>query len=113
MTQTTDSQWPCWERRAYRKSDGDNWRTGSLHQRDPNAMEIDAKKNDSRKRTFLMKQKLCFKCEGQGHLARDCKGKKKDIKDIHALLTALTAKEKRELLSLPNTSLTEEKDEDF
>ena len=26
---------------AYRKSDGDNWRTGSLHQRDPDAMEID------------------------------------------------------------------------
>ena len=67
-----------------------------------------------------MKQGLCFKCEGQGHLARDCKGKKKDasppkkdIKDIHALLTALTAEEKRELLSLPNTSLTEEKDKDF
>ena len=35
------------------------------------------------------------------------------FKDIHALLIALTAKEKRELLSLPNTSLTEEKDEDF
>ena len=60
-----------------------------------------------------MKQGLCFKCEGQGHLARDCKEKKKDIKDIHALLTALTAEEKRELLSLPNTSLTKEKDEDF
>ena len=51
---------------------------------------------------------------------RDCKGKKKDtsspkkdIKDIHALLTALTAEEKRELLSLPNTSLTKEKDKDF
>ena len=26
---------------AYRKSDGDNWRADSLHQRDPNAMEID------------------------------------------------------------------------
>ena len=53
-------------------------------------------------------------------MARDCKRKKKDtsppkkdIKDIHALLTALTAKEKSELLSLPNTSLTKEKDEDF
>ena len=67
-----------------------------------------------------MKQGLCFKFEGQGHLARDYKGKKKDtsppkngIKDIHALLTALTAEEKRELLSLPNTSLTKENDEDF
>ena len=84
---------------AYRKSDGDNWRAGSLHQRDPNAMEIDAM--TAEKRTFLMKQGLCFKCEGQGHLARDCKEKKKDtsppkkdIKDIHALLTALTAKER-------------------
>jgi Retrotransposon gag protein len=103
---------------AYRKSDGDNWRTGSLHQRDPNAMEIDVM--TAEKQTFLMKQGFCFKCEGWGHLARDCKGKKKDtsppkkdIKDIHALLTALTAKEKKELLSLPNTSLTKEKDEDF
>ena len=103
---------------AYIKSDGDNWRAGSLYQRGPNAMEIDAM--TAEKQTFLMKQGLCFKCEGWGHLARDCKGKKKDIsppkkniKDIHALLTALTAKEKRELLSLPNTSLTKEKDEDF
>ena len=102
----------------YKKSDSDNWRSGSSHQRDPNAMDIDAM--TAEKRTFLMKQGLCFKCEGRGHLARDCKGKKKDaspqkksVKDIHALLAALTAEEKKELLSLPNTGLTEEKDEDF
>jgi len=102
----------------YKKSDSDNWRSGSSHQRDPYAMDIDAM--TAEKRTFLMKQGLCFKCEGRGHLARDCKGKKTDaspqkksIKDIHALLAALTAEEKKELLSLPNTGLTEEKDEDF
>ena len=34
-------------------------------------MEIDAM--TAEKRTFLMKQGLCFKCEEWGHLARDCK----------------------------------------
>ena len=58
------------------------------------------------KQTYLMKQGLCFKCEGCGHLARDYKGKKKDtspkknINDIHAMLMALTDEEKKGLLGL-------------
>lgn len=85
--------------------------------RDPNAMDVDAMTTE--KRTMLMKQGLCFKCEGKGHLARDCKGKKKEttppkrtVKDIHALLTALSAEEAKELLALQNKE-AEEKKEDF
>src|ERR1700734_63338 len=88
--------------------------------RDPNAMDIDAM--SAEKRTSLMKQGLCFKCEGRGHLARDCKGKKKDnshppkrnMKDIHAMLTALTDEEKKELLGLQGGEKgKEKKDKDF
>ena len=62
-----------------------------------------------------MKQGLCFKCEGRGHLARDCKGKKKDtspknINDIHAMLMALTDEEKKGLLGLQQTEIKEEED---
>ena len=66
--------------------------------------------------TFLMKQGLCFKCEGQGHLARDCKGKKKDtspkksINDIHAVLMALTDEEKKGLLGIQQTEMKSEED---
>jgi hypothetical protein len=68
------------------------------------------------KRTFLMKQGLCFKCEGRGHLARDCKGKKKDtspkrnINDIHAMLLALTDEEKKGLLGMQQTEMKNEED---
>ena len=61
-----------------------------------------------------MKQGLCFKCEGRGHQARDCKGKKKDtslkknINDIHAMLMALTDEEKKGLLGLQQTEIEEE-----
>jgi hypothetical protein len=95
---------------------GDLWgRTGSSssNQRDPNAMEVDAMTMD--KRTTLMKQGLCFKCEERGHLARDCKKKKKrDMKGIHALLTALSKEEKEELLALQGGSKDSgSKDADF
>ena len=57
-----------------------------------------------------MKQGLCFKCEGWGHLAKDCKGKKKDnsspkknINDIHAMLMQLTEDEKKGLLGMQQT----------
>ena len=68
------------------------------------------------KQTFLMKQGLCFKCKGQGHLARDCKGKKKDtslkksINDIHAMLMALTDEEKKGLLGIQQTEMKNEED---
>ena len=60
----------------YGKSDADNWRASSLNRKDPNAMDIDTMIME--RQTYLMKQGLCFKCEGHGHLARDCKGKKRD-----------------------------------
>ena len=76
--------------------------------RDPNAMDVDAMTTE--KRTALMKKGLCFKCEQKGHLAKDCPGKKKNnVKDIHALLTALSEEEKKELLALQGKN----KDEDF
>jgi len=88
------------------RSANDNWRGGSSYRKDPNAMDIDAMMT-TEKRMALMRQGLCFKCEERGHLARDCKGKKKDtflqkknIKDIHALLTELTKEEKEELVTL-------------
>jgi hypothetical protein len=90
---------------------------GRTNTKDPMAMDIDAMTME--KRTSLMKQGLCFKCEGRGHLARDCKGKKKDnnppkrnMKDIHALLTALSDEEKKELLGLQGGDKGKEK-EDF
>jgi Ty3 transposon capsid-like protein/Zinc knuckle len=88
-----------------------NWKK----ERDPDAMDIDAMTAD--RRATLMKQGLCFKCEGRGHLARDCKGKKKDtappkknIKDIHAMLLTLSADETKELLGMQKTD--EKKDDE-
>jgi Ty3 transposon capsid-like protein/Zinc knuckle len=87
---------------------GQLWRSSGNNQRDPNAMDIDAMTTE--KREYLMKQGLCFKCEERGHLARDCKKKKKDappqkknIKNIHALLSTLTKEEEEELVALRNT----------
>ena len=61
----------------------------------------------------ITKQGLCFKCEGLGHLAKDCKGKKKDnsslkknINDIHAMLMQLTEDEKKGLLGMQQTVTT-------
>ena len=90
-------------RTAYRKSDDVIWRATSSNRRHPNAMDIDTM--TAEKRTSLMKPGLCFKCQGRGHLAKDCKGKKKDnsspkknINDIHAMLMQLTEDEKKGLL---------------
>lgn len=93
---------------AYRGNDRNqnrNWfKTNEM--KDPNAMDVDAMMTDE-KRASLMRQGLCFKCEERGHLARDCKKKKnstppqrKNVKDIHALLAALTEEEKDELVTL-------------
>lgn len=94
---------------VYGKPDNDNWRAGSSYRRDPNAMDIDVMTTD--KRTSLMKQGLCFRCEEKGHLARDCKKAKKNappqkrnIQDIHAVLATLNKEEKKELLSLQEAS---------
>ena len=68
-------------------------------------MDIDAMMTDERQAT-LMRQGLCFKCEGKGHLAKECKTKKnpstqkRSVKDIHALLAELTKEEKEELVTL-------------
>ena len=93
-------------RTAYGKSDDVNWRATSSNQRDLNAMDIDTM--TAEKQTSLMKQGLCFKCKGQGHLAKDCKGKKKDnsslkknINNIHAMLIQLTEDEKKGFNGLP------------
>jgi hypothetical protein len=54
---------------------------------DPNAMQVDAMTNE--KRTALMKKGACFICEEPGHLARDCKKKKKKAaKKINATETS-------------------------
>ena len=42
--------------------------------RDPNAMDVDTITTD--KRTQLMKSGSCFKCEKQGHRAKDCPNKR-------------------------------------
>ena len=61
-----------------------------------------------------MKQGLCFKWEGRGHLAKDCKGKKKDnsslkknINNIHAILMQ---HEKKGLLGMQQTEMKKEED---
>ena len=65
-----------------------------------------------------MKQGLCFKCEGRGHLAKDCMGKIKDnsslknINDIHAMLMQLTEDEKKGLLGMQQTEMKKEEDFD-
>ena len=101
-------------RTAYGKSDDVNWRATSSNQRDLNAMDIDTM--TAEKRTSLMKQGLRFKCEGQGHLAKDYKGKKKDnsspknINDIHAMLMQLTEDEKKGVLGMQQTEMKKEED---
>lgn len=84
-----------------------NYEQGRAHTsiKDPYAMDIDAMMTDERRAT-LMRQGLCFKCEGKGHLAKECKTKKnpstqkRSVKDIHALLAELTKEEKEELVTL-------------
>ena len=78
-------------------------------------MDIDTM--TAEKQTSLMKQGLCFKCEGWGHLAKDCKGKKKDnsspkknINNIHAMLMQLTEDEKKGLLGMQQTEMKKEED---
>ena len=78
-------------------------------------MDIDTM--TAEKQTSLMKQGLCFKCEGRGHLAKDCKGKKKDnsspkknINNIHAMLIQLTEDEKKGLLGMQQTEMKKEED---
>src|SRR5271168_846791 len=46
--------------------------------KDPNAMDIHTMSID--KRTLLMKEGKCFRCEEAGHLAKDCKKEKKQEK---------------------------------
>ena len=80
-------------------------------ERDPFAMDIDGM--SSEKRAYMMKKGLCFKCEKPGHRSRDCeeeddkkkdKGKKpfkkRNVREIHALLQTLSKNEMAELLSL-------------
>jgi hypothetical protein len=69
-------------------------------ERDPNAMDVDAMSIE--KRDEMMKKGLCFNCEGQGHLSRDCpqkKGggrtpntpKKMGAKELYTHIRSLTA----------------------
>ena len=102
-------------RTVYGKSDDVNWRATSSNRRDLNAMDIDTM--TAEKQTSLMKQGLFFKCKGQGHLAKDCKGKKKDnsslkknINNIHAMLMQLTEDEKKGLLGMQQTETKKEED---
>jgi hypothetical protein len=92
---------------AYSKTSSEHWGRGNTsHQRDQYAMDVDAMTTEER--TTLMKQGRCFLCRLFGHMARDCpkKGKKtpppakKNVQDIHAMLTGLTKEEKEELLAL-------------
>lgn len=71
--------------------------------RDPNAMDVDVMSTE--KRTALMRKGACFICEEPGHLARNCPRKKntnqkKTVKEIHALIDAMSKEEKEELASL-------------
>jgi Zinc knuckle len=43
--------------------------------KDPNAMDVDALTLE--KRNEMMRKGLCFNCEEQGHLSKDCPKKKK------------------------------------
>jgi Zinc knuckle len=44
-------------------------------EKDPNAMDVDALTLE--KRNEMMRKGLCFNCEEQGHLSKDCPKKKK------------------------------------
>jgi hypothetical protein len=71
--------------------------------KDPNAMDVDAMTTE--KRTALMRKGACFNCEEPGHLARNCPKKKytyqkKSVKEIHALIDAMSKEEKEELATL-------------
>ena len=115
-----------------------NYFEGKKHrdERDPDAMDID--RMSIEKRTTLMKKGACFICEEPGHMAKDhyelekkkkekktnvrrastsSLKKKQDVKEIHALLQALSTEETKELLALQSSSQEKEErdddDEDF
>ena len=100
-------------------------------EKDPDAMDVDAMTTE--KRNALMKKGACFICEETGHLARERKeymekkkgktrgnnspsSQRKTIKEIHALIQALSPKETKELLALQTAGQEkegkEEKDEE-
>ena len=93
-------------------------------------MDIDAMSTE--KRAALMKKGACFICEEPGHMARDHDeykkkqkktnirrtsttpsgpSKKKNVKEIHALLQALSKEETKELLALQ--SVNEDKEQEL
>lgn len=94
-------------------------------EKDPNAMDIDAMTTE--KRAALMRKGACFICEEPGHLARDHKeyekkkGKtlgntspppKRNIKEIHALIQALSPQETKDLLELHSANQEKEVKDD-
>jgi hypothetical protein len=50
--------------------------TQTKRKRDPDAMDVDRAEMDPALREKLMKSGSCFRCQKQGHLARDCPKKK-------------------------------------
>ena len=110
-----------------------NYRGKSKEERDPNAMDVDAMSTE--KRAALMRKGACFICEETGHMAKDhndfmkkkktnirktttttpsSSSKPKSIKEIHALLQALSPTETKELLALQSTDQEEpEEESDF
>ena len=122
------------------KSGGQKWMGyfgKKKEERDPNAMDIDAMTTE--KRTALMKKGACFICEEQGHMAKDhnehmkkkkanvrgastatpststttSSSKPKTVKEIHALLQAMTTEQMKELLALQAAGQEKEDDSDF
>jgi Ty3 transposon capsid-like protein len=103
-------------------------------ERDPDAMDVDAMSTE--KRAALMRKGACFICEEPGHMARDHDdhkkkkeqrrtiirktttksfagpSKPKNVKEIHALLQALSPAETKELLALQSVEKEEEKEEE-
>ena len=96
-------------------------------EKDPDAMDVDAMTTE--KRNALMKKGACFICEETGHLAREHKeymekkkgktrgnnppsSQRKTIKEIHALLQALSPKETKELLALQTARQEKEEKEE-
>ena len=99
--------------------------------KDPNVMDIDRMATE--KRTILMKKGACFICEEPGHMAKEhfelekkkkkttnirrteasssfLTSKKKNVKEIHALIESLSPEEMKELLAL--LSASQEKEDD-
>ena len=79
--------------------------------RDPNAMDVDTITTD--KRTQLMKSGSCFKCEKQGHRAKDCPNKRNQnqnpnqktstrdtYRNIRALLAQHSPEEEAEIMKM-------------